>query len=361
MQPIPIGQVLLRFDRSAAAAAPDQVAAIALDDAGDLWLGAVRWDAILRLTPEAAGGASKRTTWASQAAVEVAAMLDLPDPGDPLDLTGMACTADHLWFIGSHAGTRRLPDPELSDAENLERLRYVEPIHRRALIGRARLKAGRLPEPADLAVLPIGEGGNDLTRVLATDPHLGTRFTPGPVPMAENGLGLAGLACRAGRLWIGLSAPVMGGYAVVLELEPYEERPGVIGLESIGLDGRPYRKHLIDLNGRGVHALRWHNDALLILAGPGPCPSVTAGPPGVYRLREAARLSTDSLIGADDARLTLMLPLAAPASPTECTRAIEVYDGLGKPGLMVVSGKPQARSWGSLEGVSADVYALPLD
>jgi hypothetical protein len=365
MQPIPIGQVLLRLDPAAdAAAITGQVSAVALDGRGNLWLGAAPLDGIRRLVPKAASGQStwrgasaERPTWGDQSPLALAAMFDLPDPGEPMDLTGMARAGDLLWFVGSHASERLSPDPQLTDAQNLHRLTWAEPIHRRACLGHARIKGDRLPQPDELALLPVEDGGNALTRALAQDPHLAAYFAPGPIPMAEHGLSLAGLACGAGRLWIGLSAPVLGGFAVVLEVEPWVEGPGVLGLEPIGPNGRPYRKHLIQLDGRGVQALRWCGDSLLILAGP----SASADPsaqPGIYQLRGALTLDADSLTLADDPRMGLIQALAAGSSPGQWPRAMELYDGLGQPGVMVVSGRPQSSIWGAPDGVVADVYAL---
>ena len=268
---------------------------------------------------------------------------------------------DRLWFIGSHRGRRLDLDPELSDAQNLSRLSRVEPIQRRACLGHARITAEGLPQPRDLALLPIGDGGNDLTRALLTDPHLGPSFAPRLGSMAVDALngcegpGLAGLAYNAGRLWIGLSAPVLGGFAVLLEIEPREERRCILGLQPIGVDRRPYRKHLVHLNGLGVQALRWQGDSLLILAGVGA--EGAAGQSGIYQLRDAAKLGADSLTLADDARLTLRLPLADPSTPGNRPLTMELYDGLGQPGVMVVPGTPPTTGSGS-PGVVAEVYVL---
>lgn len=371
MQPIPIGQVLLRFQSAADAdAIRDQVSAITLDADGNLWLGATPLDGIRRLTPtpindQKAGAKPSRSktqprpTWGDESAVNLAEMFDLPDPGEPTDLAGMARSADRLWFIGSHAGARVSPNPALSDADNLRRLTWVEPIPRRACLGSARIKADRLPEPQDLSLLPIEDGGNVLTRALAADPHLGPYFAPGPIPLAENGLGLAGLACRVGRLWIGLSAPVLGGFAVVLEVEPREASPCVLGLKQIGPGGRPYRKHLVDLKGRGVQDLRWKGDTLLILSGSGAASTAdpAAGQPGIYQLREATRLGDDSLTLADDPRLALLQPLVVCADG-DVPQAMELYDGFGQSGVLIAYSSPSyARRVGS-DGVLADVFPL---
>ncbi|HYN77756.1 MAG TPA: DUF3616 domain-containing protein [Lamprocystis sp. (in: g-proteobacteria)] len=369
MQSTPIGQVLLRLDPATDAAA-GPVSAIALDGGGTLWLGAAALDGIRRLVPQGSGAAPaagnavpEGSIWGQPRAVDLGAMFELPDPGDPMDLTGMACAGDRLWFVGSHRGRRLDLDPALSDAQNLNRLSRVEPIHRRACLGHARITATGLPQPRDLALLPIGDGGNHLTRALVTDPHLGPSFTPRLGPLAGDarnacdGPGLAGLAYNAGRLWIGLSAPVLGGFAVLLEIEPREQRRCILGLQPIGVDGRPYRKHLVQINGLGVQALRWHGDSLLILAGGGA--DGAAGEPGIYELREASKLRSDSLTLADDPRLGLLLPLAEESTPGGgCPRAMELYDGLGQPGVMVVPGDPGPTGRGAPAGVVADIYAL---
>lgn len=295
-------------------------------------------------------------------------MFELPNPGETpnqtMDLTGLDRSGDRLWFIGSQAGTRLSPDPDLSEAENLRRLTRMAPIARRACLGSVRLQGERLPEPQDLALLPIQEdgqeGGNDLLRALAKDPHLGPCAAPGGMATADHGLTVAGLAARSGRVWVGLSGSVLGGFAVLLELEPHELRRCILDLNPIGLGGRPYRKHLIDLKGLGVRALRWRGDDLLILSGPPPCqPSHrAAGQPGIYQVRGAISLGDDSLTLAGDPRLELIQPLAA-APEGESPATMELYDGLGQPGVMVAYRNPLTARRVAPDGVLADVFTLP--
>jgi hypothetical protein len=78
----------------------------------------------------------------------------------------------------------------------------------------------------------------------------------------------------------------------------------------------------------------------------------------VYRLRDAAHVTGDSLTGAGDPRLEPLfdLPLVHGADKAE---GLVRYDGLGRPGLLVVYDAPRPERLIGAEGVLADVYPLP--
>jgi len=64
-----------------------------------------------------------------------------------------------------------------------------------------------------------------------------------------------GLAVRGNRAFLGLRGPVLGGWAVVIEILLEDIAPGFIRLAAIDDDGRQYRKHFLDLRGLGLRDL----------------------------------------------------------------------------------------------------------
>jgi len=352
----PIGQALLRLDQ---ATDPDrlrgQVSALTLDNTGNLWCAADPLEGILRLQrQDTAGQSTTRPAWGAPISVDLAGMYELPNPGETLDLAGMDWGGDRVWFVGSQAGARLGPDPDLTEAANSERLTRVEPVLKRCLLGYARVSADRLPGPRDLAMLPILEDGNALTRALTEDSHLGAFAAPGRVAATEGGLRIRGLAVHAGRIWLGLGAPVLGQFAVLLQIEPRDQRRGFLELPPIGLGGRPYRKHLVDLGGLAIQDLHWRGDALLILAGPAPGQS---GASALFRLRGVAGMADDSLTLSTDHRLEPIQTL--PVSPEGGQhRALACFDGLGQPGVLVAYGNRVPEGRGGDDGLLADVFPL---
>ena len=71
------------------------------------------------------------------------------------------------------------------------------------------------------------------------------------IPSKDNGLDIEGLAVKEGRLLLGLRGPVLRGWAIIIEIEPFESEAGVLELKEIGEDGAKYKKYFLDLNGLG--------------------------------------------------------------------------------------------------------------
>lgn len=357
MPTAPLARLLLHFDRDADD--PDRLrghlSACALDSDGHLWLGTDELTGLSRLKPKAAGVFAKHR-W-----TDLADKLQLPEKKEEVDVEGLDIEGDRLWLVGSHTNTRKDAQRKREPAENLERLTRVEPRPNRCLIARAQIAGGRLAD-GPIAQLPIGAGGNALTRALRDDPHLGPfvrdagEATPGGALLAskENGLDIEGLAARGDDLWIGLRGPVLRGWALLLAIRAEATAEGALCLTPIGVGGRPYRKHFVKLAGMGLRDLCWHGEDLLILAGP---TMDIAGPQSVYRLRAAADLPDDSLIEPHGTRLDLLfhLPLVTDGDKAE---GMCRYDGCGEAGLLVVYDAPRRERLVGPDAVLADVFSL---
>jgi hypothetical protein len=141
------------------------------------------------------------------------------------------------------------------------------------------------------AALPQSGERNILLDALQDDEHLGA-YVSNPLPSKENGLDIEGLAVRGNKLLLGLRGPVLAGWAMLLEIEVEETEPGVLGLCEIGDQGRLYKKHFLNLGGRGIRDVVLDGDDLIILAGP---TMDVEGTMLFYRLSDAVNLKKDSL------------------------------------------------------------------
>jgi hypothetical protein len=322
-----------------------------------LFLGTDEGTVLDRLTQD---GADRFSTPATFPLLD---LLDLPNrtgEDDEIDIEGMDIEGDLLWLVGSHARTRRKPgDDPLRD---LTRVQHNPNRHVLACLP-LRLDGPdgfALPEasagaayPADpgVARLPIGRKRGALPKALKQDPHLG-RFLK--IPGKENGFDIEGIAVRGRRILLGLRGPVLRGFAVVLELEVEDAQGGLLALKPIGADGRPYRKHFLDLGGNGVRDLHRDGDDLLILTGPtgdldGRC--------SLWRWRDAWATTGDGWLPAGSAPLQRLLRLPV-GDGDDHPEGIALMPGDARELLVVYDAPAKARCRG--EGaVLADLFALP--
>lgn len=198
-------------------------------------------------------------------------------PADEMDIEGLEIDGGYLWVLGSHSLTREKPERGSKDrAESLRRLTEVERHPNRHFLGRIPI-VGRDGTCTLERTVASGEGKlraaclnanrkrGKLGRLLKNDQHVG-RFIQ--VPAKENGFDLEGIAVRGSRVFLGLRGPVLRGWAVIVELQVKERKPGRLRPCRIGPDGERYRKYFVDLAGLGIRDLCFEADRLLILAGP---------------------------------------------------------------------------------------------
>jgi hypothetical protein len=166
------------------------------------------------------------------------------------------------------------------------------------------------------------------------------------------------LAVVGDHLFIGLRGPVLRGWAVILEVElqPDEGQASILKLRKIGPDGRPYRKHFLQLAGLGIRDLCVRGPDLLILAGPS---MDLDGPVTLFRWPGVTRPEGDSLIFTNQLPIVGEVPYGQGKNKErdhaegmtlfgEDARSILiVYDSVAK------ERKPGANS------VAADIFGLP--
>ena len=163
------------------------------------------------------------------------------------------------------------------------------------------------------------------------DPHFASFLT---IPGKDNGFDIEGLAVSGDRIFVGLRGPVLRGWAGILEVSVSAEDPFRLNLRDIGPQGRPYKKHFLDLGGLGVRDICVDGEDLLILAGP---TMNLDGPVVVYRWRGALESSEEQLIFAEDLEPLFTVPNGIGVDHAEGMtllsdpkRLLIVYDSPGK-------------------------------
>jgi hypothetical protein len=205
----------------------------------------------------------------------LADVLSLPGAADDeADLEGLAFHDGLLWMAGSHGLKRKAAKGDKDNAENAKRLSKTPLDANRRLL--ACVPMGLDDQGCPTLVREDAAGrrarslrgdakGNQLTKVLDHDPHIGPFMT---IPGKDNGLDIEGLALFGKHLLLGLRGPVLRGLSVVLEVAVAPR--GVDELELVPLDdqGTLVRKHFLALDGLGVRDLHFDGPDLFILAGP---------------------------------------------------------------------------------------------
>ena len=302
-------------------------------------------------------------------------LLDLPlgADGDPpqvpeVDIEGLDEDGGYLWLAGSHSRKRGKPDDDQDVEAGVKALARLSVDANRYLLARIPLApSGDGPTPVRkyrdgghtlhaATLRGMGkEGGNELTKLLRKDRHLG-RFLD--IPGKENGLDVEGLAVAGERIFLGLRGPVLRGWAAILELRVKDEGKRRLRLARIDGKGPRLRKHFLDLGGRGIRDLHRDGQDLLILAGPTMDLDGTAT---VFRWRGALAVDGPSLVRAGELEPLFDLP-----NGIDCDRAEGVAKfvaaGAGgdeRPGLLVVyDAAAPARQRGRNQ-VLVDLFDLP--
>ncbi|MEO1192788.1 MAG: DUF3616 domain-containing protein [Pseudomonadota bacterium] len=287
--------------------------------------------------------------------------LELASADSEVDLESLAVEGETLWLLGSHARTRQKPKLESFDPEQaLARLATLKENNERQLLACLPLVENGPglwePRPPSGGSKPgarakIAGKGSRLLRQLRKDDHLAPFVA---LPAKENGLDIEGLAASQGTLYLGFRGPVIGGWAVILTLQPKPPEEGRIRLETLRSEGERYLKHFIQLDGLGIRDLTCHGEDLLILAGPALDHD---GPFRIYRWPGALSGARPTLV--ERAKLERLIDLPAPEG---CDRAegLAVIEQGGRRGLAVVHDNPcPARLEASAGDLCLDFYPLP--
>jgi hypothetical protein len=289
---------------------------------------------------------------------------DLPGgPDDEMDIEGLEIDGGYLWVLGSHSLTREKPKAgSKAEPEALRRLTEVEHRPNRHFLGRVpivardgafTLQSSVSVDGATLRAACLGTRPKrgKLGKLLTADQHVG-RFIN--VPAKENGFDLEGIAVRGSRVFLGLRGPVLRGWAVILELDIEETRPGRLKPRRIGADGERYRKHFLDLEGLGIRDLCFEQDRLLILAGP---TMDLDGPVRLFAWPGCLEAGQQTIIPADELDPLLDLPFQRGADHAEGIAVLERSNGRAE--LLVVYDSPaRHRLHDDGAGIDADVFQL---
>ncbi len=350
-----LSRLLLRFD------APDDVlltnlSAVVSTPDGSLWLGSDEGTGIERLSP------IEPYVFGQHQHFDLGNFMPLKNQEEEIDIEGLDYYDHYLWLVGSHSLKRKKPKGKEVSAD-IQRLTEIKTELNRYFLARIPVKNGELlpsfstPEAGGqefrAAVLKTSEEGNQLIEALKTDEHLGV-FISMPLASKENGLDIEGLAVHENKIFLGLRGPVLRGFAIILELEVEEKKPGVLTLKKIGENGKRYRKHFFELKGLGIRELCLQGEDLIILAGP---TMDLDGIMKVYRWKNALAQSSNTLsyFNSDGLEMLFDLPFCL---DTDHAEGLELFNSLGQPGLLVVYDSPNPNRILSKQEVFTDIFRL---
>ncbi len=206
---------------------------------------------------------------------ELKDFFDLPADNE-MDMEALAYEEPYLWFCGSMSLKRNSPDEEDTIEKQLEALQELKLDENRFSLGcipclqkdgnfQLFKEADYKGEKITAKMMRGGSKSSELHNALLADEHLKDFMR---IPCKDNGFDIEGLAVCDSRILIGLRGPVLNGYAVILEIWCDSLNNELIMQQRKG-ESKLYRKHFIDLNGKGIRELNcFPNGDLYILAGP---------------------------------------------------------------------------------------------
>lgn len=332
-----------------------------------LWVAGDETTRLERLIRAANG--DEEEVYGRHEAFALSACFDLPaKEKEEADIEGMDVSDGYLWLVASHSLKRGRPKAgESADAHRKSLLAKPKTDGNRLLL--ARIPLARHDDTFTLAKQTDVGGrkrvaarlrgdarGSDLTAALASDKHLGPFLS---IPGKDNGLDIEGLCVAAERVFVGLRGPVLRGWATVLELavRPDPGHASVLSLQEIGPGGQRYRKHFLALGGLGVRDLCVDGDDLLILAGP---TMDLDGPVAIFRWRNGARPSEESVVFAQDIETLAEVPFGIGVDHAEGMTLHRAEGGQGLSVLVVYDTPSESRkkSRTGETNVRADIFRL---
>jgi hypothetical protein len=352
-----LSRVLLRFGEMSDDLL-ENLSAVTLTPDGSLWVGSDELTTLERLSPLAPHVFGNHHSYA------LGDFVPLANRQDEIDIEGIDYAPPYLWLTGSHSTKRRKTRGKEPD-KDMARLETVQREPNRYILARLPMCHGTLvrsfsppahPETVWTAsCLRLSDTGNALTEALQEDRHLGP-FLISPLPAKENGFDIEGLAVHQDRVFLGLRGPVLGGWAIILDIEVEEHLPGVLTLKEIGPDAQRYRKHFVDLHGLGVRELCLQGEDLIILAGP---TMDLEGAMRIFRLRNILSHQGDSLTQQHTDALEVLfdVPFTVGGDHAE---GLSLYSCVGQAAaLLIVYDAPCPARRPEARAVYADVFRLP--
>lgn len=346
--------VRLRFGHLSRASATHTNLSAVRVDGPVLWIAGDETATVERLV---ADDPELPTEYAEDASFRLADFVTLPgaDADEEADVEGIARHGGFLWAVGSHSLRRKQIKTRHEGPKALRRLSRVEGQANRQILVRVPIATvDGLPTPVEQADghrAAVNAPEDDLRRLLRHDEHLAAFL---PIPGKDNGLDIEGIAVTGDRVYLGLRGPVLRGWAFVLELRPWVDpaSPQRLRLRPFE-DGRPYRKHVLRLDGLGIRDLCPSGDDLLILAGP---TMDLDGPVRVYRWHDALRAEQPTVVRGDALTREVELTFG------EGDDHAEGMGLIGPPGdklALIVYDSPAVARFAGDDVVLADVIRLP--
>ncbi|MEO0407420.1 MAG: DUF3616 domain-containing protein [Cyanobacteria bacterium P01_A01_bin.135] len=358
-EPFLLSRALLQFD-SDDDDLLNELSAAAWTADGHLWVSSDEYLSIERLTD--LGG----MVYGEHTAFAVGDLLTLQNAEDEIDIEGMSYSAPYLWFTGSHSYKRSKPK-----GKDFQRLAQIKCDANRFTLGRIPLLGGALhrtcshPDHPDQVIhgacLSASSSGNALTEALKGDEHIG-QIVASQLPSKDNGLDIEGLVVGpvdpdspgVQRVLLGLRGPVLRGWAMLIDIVVEELTPGELSLRPVAEDGRPYRKHFLNLNGLGIRELCLRGDDLIVLGGP---TMALEGEMRLFRIPDIFERTTDSLLDQpDEIEVLFDLPFTVGSDHAE---GLALVPCLGDPeALMIIYDSPNSVRRVAANAILMDVFRL---
>jgi hypothetical protein len=266
-----------------------ELSAVAITPDGSLWVGSDETQNIERLS------LAKSCVYGQHRSLPLKEYIDLYNAEGEVDIEGMDYSGQYLWFTGSMSQKREKVKGD-KRKKDIQRLGNVTFEQNRYMLGRVPVQGGELFRSVNDPTYRRTSCARRLCHNRANATFCWTRSRMMstweltfriPCPAKKMGSTLKAWRCEATNLLLGLRGPVLAGWAMLLEIEVEETEPGVLGLCEIGDQGRLYKKHFLNLGGRGIRDVVLDGDDLIILAGP---TMDVEGTMLFYRLSDAVNL-----------------------------------------------------------------------
>ena len=227
------------------------------------------------------------------------------DDDDEMDIEGLCVYGGYLYACGSHSSKRGKIDEDDNVREQIKMLQKIELDHNRYTFVRIPVVhddkgeltlAKKTKDGRRARRLKANKWNSLLSKALESDAHLGPYMD---IPSKENGFDIEGLGVFGERVFLGLRGPVIGSYALILEIQLEESKKKHLKLKKIGRKGARYRKHFVNLYGMGIREIQINESSgdFYILAGP---TMNLDGQISIFRIQEGLPDAEESITHRED-------------------------------------------------------------